>query len=161
MPATVQLAGACQVKVASTTLTLSLLGYTRNYANVAKEAFFVDVPGDENGGDDGPPIEIIYLGEIARIRLELTKYDNVIANNVRMRVDAATAGVPSTPGTLMFSANKGMRVLLDAPNDPRNFPNCIPRQAIEIGRGTKWSTFVCEFEAHKDATGVLYNAVTI
>lgn len=167
MAAEILVAGACEVKIASPSVNsgiLQVLGFNRNYAEVRKEAFFLDVPGDENGGDDGPPIEIIHLGEICIIRLELTKYDLTVANVVRSRVDGAIAGQPTAAGTLMFNGGGGggstMRLLLNTPVDPRNFPRVIPRNAIEIGRGTKYSTLVCEFEAHKDASGVLYNDVT-
>ena len=44
------------------------LGYTRNGVDITFEGFFLDVMGDETGGDDGPPIDRQYLGEIARIR---------------------------------------------------------------------------------------------
>lgn len=163
MAATVHVAGACEIKVKFPTAisgALTSLGYTRNMADVTKEAFWLDVPGDENGGDDGPPIEIIYLGEIARIRLELTKWDDTPANAIRARIDAATAGTPTTPGTMAFSATKAFRVLLNSANDPRNFPRVIPRSSIEIGRGTKYSSLILELEAHKDSSGVLYNALT-
>ncbi len=163
MAEVVSVAGACQVKISSPSVAagaLQVLGYNRNFADVRKEAFFLDVPGDQNGGDDGPPIEIIHLGEIAIIRLELTKYDLTVANVVRSRVDGATAGQPTAAGSLMFSVPNTMRLLLNAANDPRNFTRVVPRGAIEIGRGTKYSTLVCEFEAHKDGSGVLYNAVT-
>lgn len=163
MAETVHVAGACQIKIAFASYAsgaLQTLGYTRNQADSRKEAYFLNVPGDQNGGDDGPPIEIIYLGETATIRLELTKYDDTIANLIRARVDAEVAGTPGTPGTLMFSGNKTARVLLNSANDPRNFPSCIPRMPIEIGRGTKYSSLIVEFEAHKNSSGVLYNAVT-
>lgn len=145
------------------------LGQTRNYAEVTKEAFFLDVPGDANGGDDGPPIEIQYLGEIARIRVELTKYDTTTADIVRARVTGSTAGTYTGTGNVvgkkMFDVvssgtpdPRTMRVLLSNANDDRNFNRCIPRMPIEIGRGTKYSTLICEFEAHKDVNGILYNA---
>ena len=162
MAVAVQVAGACPVLIGTEGASIgsmNTLGYTRNSADVTKEAFWLDVAGDENGGDDGPPIEIQYLGEIARIRLELTKFDPTYADEVRARLAGGTAGTLGTVGTLMFSSTSCMRLLLNAPNDPRNFPRCFPRQAIEIGRGTKYSTFICEFEAHA-LSGVLYNAVT-
>jgi len=163
MAETVNVAGACQVRIAAPDVAagaLQTLGFTRNFAETRKEAFFLDVPGDQNGGDDGPPIEVIYLGEIAIVRLELTKYDLTVCNVVRSRVSGATAGQPFTAGTLMFSGVRTMRLLLNAASDPRNFPRVIPRNAQEIGRGTKFSTYICEFECHKDGSGVLYNAVT-
>lgn len=161
MAATVHVAGACLCQIATPyTGSLVTLGYTRNMADVTKEAFFLNVPGDENGGDDGPPIEVLYLGEIARIRLELTKWDELIANAIRARVAGGTAGTASTPGTMMSSADKMIRVLLKSANIPRNFPFVLPRNAIEIGRGTKYSSLILELEAHKiPATSILYNEV--
>ena len=39
----------------------------------------------------------------------------------------------------------------------RTYPRCIPRHAMEFNVGTKFSTFVVEFEAYKDElTGVLF-----
>ena len=160
MAAAVQIAGACEIKVATNGGSLQSLGYTRNFADVTKEAFWVDVPGDENGGDEGPPIEIIYLGEIARVRLELTKWDATVAAIVKARLSGGTAGTPGSTGTAMFAGSKDLRLLLNAANDPRNFPRAIPRGSIEIGRGSKYSTLVCEFECHKDGSGVLYNTTT-
>ena len=63
MPPQIQVAGLAPIKVDG-----ELLGYTRNGADTTKEAYWLDVPGDENGGDDGPPIDVQYLGEIARVR---------------------------------------------------------------------------------------------
>ncbi len=163
MAVTPKVAGACQVMVAAPSISsgaLQTLGYTRNMADIRKEAFFLNVPGDQNGGDDGPPVDVIYLGETALIRLELTKYESVVANIVRARVDGGTAGQSAAPGTLMFSGGGSMRLLLNSPNNPYNFPRCFPRMPIEIGLGTKFSSLIVEFEAHKDAFGVLYNAVT-
>jgi hypothetical protein len=161
MPQAVQTAGVTTVfvKIAADTSAPLTLGQTRNYAEVTHEAFFLDVPGDANGGDDGPPIEVQYLGEISRVRCELTKWDKTTADVVRRRSKAqTTAGTPGTAGTLMFGGTNVMRLLLNNANDVRNFNRAIPRMPIEIGRGTKYSTLVCEFECHKDSNGVLYNA---
>jgi len=160
MAIAVNVAGAAQIQVnTGGSFALETLGYTRNGADVTKEAFFLDVPGDANGGDDGPPIDIVYLGEIARIRLELTKWDNAIANKLRPRLYGGTLGQTGTPGTLMVGGSKTHRVLINTTNDDRNFPVCVLRMPIEINRGTKFSTLVLEFEAHS-VSGLLYNAVT-
>jgi len=136
------------------------LGYTGQGADVQNQGFFLDVPGDENGGDAGPPIDIQYMGEIARIRLELTKWDSAIAAKIQTRLLAGTAGTPGTAGTLMFSGSKTVRVLLSTTSGPMNFPRCFLRNPWEINKGTKYSRLVLEFEAHKDGSGILYNAVT-
>lgn len=162
MAAQVNNAGAVTVKIDDGQGSgLQTLGYTRNGADTTKEAHWLDVPGDQNGGDDGPPIDIQYMGETVRVRLELTKWDGTVASIVSARVAGATDGTPATPGTLMFTQTKEMRLVLDGngvvANMDINFPRAIPRQAIEVNRGTKYATLVCEFECHKNASGVLHN----
>lgn len=162
MAATVQNAGAVAVKIDDGQGGgIQTLGYTRNGADTTKEAFWVDVPGDENGGDEGPPIDIQFLGEIARIRLELTKWDSAVAALVTTRVAGTTDGTPTTSGTFMFAQTKTVRLILDGggafTNLDANFPRAIPRMPIELNRGTKYAILVMEFEAHKNASGVLHN----
>jgi hypothetical protein len=151
-------AGAALVKVGFGS-ALEELGYTRDGADTRQEAHFRDIPGDENGGDDGPPIEIQYLGETCRVRLELTKFDSVVANKITARLNDATPGAIPTAGSLMFAGNKFQRVCLVCPNEPVNFPCCICREPIELNKGTKYSTLVIEFVAYKHpTTGILFNS---
>lgn len=157
MAAAVQVAGACLIQV-NAGAGIESLGYSVNGVDATAEAFWIDVPGDENGGEQGPPIEIQFLGEIARIRMELSKWDSSVFAKVEARLKSATAGTPSTPGTLVFANSLDMRLLLNATNFDRNFPRAIPRGAIEMNRGTRWARAVIEWECHKDATGVLYNS---
>jgi len=153
MAVQVQVAGLATIKIDG-----EILGYTRNGADVTKEGYWLDVPGDQNGGDDGPPVDIQYLGEVARVRLEMTKWEETVADKIRARVKAQAVGQPADAGTLMFRDAKYLRLTIDAPNLPRNFPVAIPRMPIEMNRGTKFSTLVCEFECHKNAsTGVLFD----
>jgi hypothetical protein len=152
MPPQIQVAGLAAIKIDG-----ELLGYTRNGADTTKEAYWLDVPGDENGGDDGPPIDVQYLGEIARVRLEFTKWDEAVANKVRARVKGGTAGSPADAGTLMAGDGKTVTLTIDSPQLTRHFYKAFPRMPIEMNRGTKFSTLVCEFECHKDGeTGQLY-----
>jgi hypothetical protein len=161
MAKAVHIAGAAHIKVGTGSAgALEELGYTRNGADLRPEGYFLNVPGDENGGDDGPPIEVIYMGETAQIRVELTKFDVAVADRVACRVRGGTAGTPSAAGTALFAGSYTMRVLVHTTAAPMNFPRCIPREPIEINKGTKFSTLIFQFEAHKDGTGVLYNAVT-
>lgn len=136
---------------------LEILGTTRNGVEITFEGFFLDVPGDENGGDDGPPIDVQYLGETARIRMELTKWDTAIADKITHRERGGTAGVVPTAGNLQFQGSKSYRLLINTVSVPFNFPRTIIRMPIEINRGTKFSTLVIEGEAHKNASNVLYD----
>ena len=165
----VQVSGACAVYVAYANLASAvpqLLGYTRNGLQPAEQGYYLNVPGDQNGGEEGPPIEIQWLGLTANIRLELTKYDMTVAHYIRRQLDNVTQGAPAAAGSLMFSAALGCRLTLvplaggSGIGIPQNFPRCITRQAIEVGRGSKFSTLVCEFEAHKDSSGICWNSST-
>jgi hypothetical protein len=98
------------------------LGYTRDGAHVSTEAFWENVPGDENGGQQGPPIDIQYMGETARIRLELTKWDTTLADALAARLSGTTPGVVKTSGTLVFAGGYYFRVLIRTTNTPINFP---------------------------------------
>lgn len=151
--------GACLVKiaVASPWSVLLDLGYSRNGIDVDEEAYFGDVPGDEHGGDAGPPIDIQFFGEIVRVRLELTKFDRAVFDNLRKRVQGSTLGTMATSGTLMIADGKYCRLCLVSTNDPRNFPIAIPRNVISMNEGTRFQTAVCEFECHKNDSGVLWN----
>ena len=151
MPPVINVAGLATIK-----LDGEVLGYTRNGADTTDEAYWLDVPGDENGGDDGPPIDIQYLGEISRVRLELTKWDETIANKLRARLKGAAAGQIDGVGTLVARLSKSFVLEIDSPALSRTYYRAIPRMPIEMNRGTKFSTLVCEFECHKGEDGKLY-----
>ncbi len=145
---------------------LKTLGHTRNGVQYTEESFWGDVPGDENGGDEGPPVEVQYFGEIHRIRCELTKFDPAVAAKVAGKVAGSTDGTPAASGTLIFASTKYMRVLSTgtAPAGDvhaRNYPFGIPRMPIELNAGTKFSTLVVEFEAHKiPDQNIMFNSST-
>lgn len=160
MATTVNVGGLATVKVGTGAAdALETLGYTRQGVTITAQDYYLDVPGDQNGGDEGPPIDVQYMGETAIVRLELTKWDVDIEDKVVCRVKGGTAGSPSASGTLM-NANGAMRLLVDTPTRPYNFPQAFPRKPIEVNRGTKFSTLIIEFECHENQDGVLYNRTT-
>lgn len=162
MAIAVQVGGKITVKV-NYGEGLKDLGYTRNGVQYTEEGFYADVPGDENGGDEGPPVEVQFFGEVHRIRCELTKYDQAVAAKVAAKVAGGNGGTPGAPGTLFFAGEKTMRVVCTGTppagaSHTRNYSYCIPRMPIELNAGTKFSTLVVEFEAHKPpGQTVLYN----
>jgi len=167
----VNVTGLATVKVGPVNATsdnIEDLGYTRNGIELSFQGFFLDVPGDENGGDDGPPVDVQYMGEIATIRMELTKYNSTVAEKVSARVNGGSAGVPVAAGTLMFGDNNVLanevawRLLIQVSSGVgnMNFLRAFPRNVIELNKGTRFSTLVAEFEAHKNAAGVLWNTST-
>jgi hypothetical protein len=155
--------GAAQVKVAIPGVAsgaLQELGYGEDGIEIVRTAFWANVHGDQNGGTEGPPIDVQFLGEIATIRMVLTKFDITVATAVACRTAAGTSGTPAAAGTLMFEESKAMRLLINTPNRPINFPRAFVRGTNEINKAVKFQKFILEWECHKDANGVLFNATT-
>jgi hypothetical protein len=158
-----QVAGPALIKVGTGAVgALESLGYTRDSAEMEFEGFFEELKSDDAGGEQGPPGDLNYLSERARIRLEFTKWDAAIADKVVPRVLAAGLGVVATTSTIMIQGAKTVRLLiLPTIGTPFNFPLAVLRGNITLNKGAKHSRLVLEFEAYKAiATGLLYNAVT-
>jgi hypothetical protein len=162
MTATVHNHGKAQIKVGTGSEgALEILGYTRNGADVTEEGFFIDVPGDENGGDAGDPIDIQYLGEMARVRIELTKFDTSVVDKVQARLNTAkTRGEIGTPGFFIFLNDVAFRLLINSPNNPQNFLRAVPRAPTQRNMGVRFTMIVMEFDCYKNDNGVLYNSST-
>ena len=149
------------------------LGYTRNGVDQTEEAFWLDVPGDEHGGDDGPPIDIQFLGGIVRVRSEFTKWNVNNVNMVRGRVEDSGAGTPVIgEGYIPCKAIGSLQIAGQSAFALRIRPSCtvvgnsyyqyffpiaIPRAPIELNHATKFATVVMEFECHRVPSSDLYN----
>jgi hypothetical protein len=178
MAAVIQVPGPCLIKVSTggpiSSPTLETLGYTVNGADVTHEVMMDDIPGDQNGGDSGPPIDIQYYGQIARVRLEMSKWDTDVLHKLLPRVHpaggvgAVVALSTATVGTLMAASGSAFRLLLlptsAAANGPMvgpmNFLIAIPRGPIEVNKGSKWARLVLDFECHA-SEGVLANVTVV
>lgn len=155
----INVAGATPVKLGTGNAgALETLGYTRDGCQIIFDPYKVGVKTDDNGGENGPDADVQYLGETARIRLELTKWDEVIGDKIRARLNGETAGAINGVGTLWIAGGKTVRVLLHSPTRPYNFPVVIFGEPHEINKGTKYSTWVVEGTAYKNSSGLLYNA---
>ena len=91
MAIAVQVPGPCRVYVGTgVSGALEELGYTVNGANVEEDTMYSDVPTDACG--DGPAADVQYQGEIHRVRLELSKWDQAIAAKLTAKIRGGTAG---------------------------------------------------------------------
>lgn len=135
------------------------LGYSINGVRIFEDVFMGDVPGDQNGGDAGPPIDVQYFGQIDRVELELNKYVPTVVGKIAPRLLGGTAGTIGTPGTLISGGSKAFRLLLTATGFTRNYLAAIPRGAIESSWGTKFSVIRVTFDCHA-FNGTLYNTTT-
>lgn len=159
----VHVAGPALVKIGTGDAgALEDLGYTVNGADIELRGFHGDVPGDEHGGDLGPPIDVQYFGEIAIVRLEFSKFDAAVADKAaaRMLSNIANPGSPGTPGTLLFGSTQAFRLLINPTNNPMNFPRAFCRGSIVHNKGTRFTRLSQEWECHADSDGVLYNSTT-
>tara|TARA_E500000331_G_scaffold334457_1_gene359655 strand:+ start:325 stop:825 length:501 start_codon:yes stop_codon:yes gene_type:complete len=166
MASDIQILGPATIKVNG-----NILGYSADMVSVTLQAFHHDVPGDHHGGPQGPPIAVQYLGQIARIRLELSHWDIAEYRKVADRTNAAgNAGVRidnGKVGQLVYDAssvadgNLGTYQveILNASGNGYQFEHCICREAVEFNAGSKYSTLNCEFEAHRSSYGTLYSYI--
>jgi len=136
------------------------LGYSVDGVQIIERTFISDVYGDQNGGTDGPPIELQYMGQVDTVRMELSKFDDAVVDKIRPRLYGGTLGSSGTAGTLIAAGSLGFRLLIEPTTDPRNYLFAIPREPIEVNRGTKRSLLIMEWECHANASSVLWNATT-
>ncbi len=165
MASAIQVPGACQILVdTGSSHALEELGYSENGVFISEEMFMSDVPGDQNGGEEGPPIDVQYFGEIHRVRMELSKWDSAVAAKVLPVLYGGTEGVAGTPGTLIAAGTLYYRLLLKTTNLPRNYLRAFLRgQPKEINTGTKYSRLVLNWECHANGIGgggTIYNTTT-
>lgn len=138
---------------------LETLGVTINGARIEEEVLTVPVPSDENGGDEGPPLDFQYLGEIHRVSLELVSYDMAVLAKV-LAQKGGTEGQQLTAGTLLSSGGYTFRLLIHTTNNPRNYLAAVLRgPAKGCNRGTRFAVQTLNFECYASA-GVLYNTTT-
>lgn len=156
--------GPALVRVTGTGSTLGDFAYTADGVRVTQNPFYYQVPGDQNGGSDGPPIDLQILGETADITLDITKFDTTQMGYICSFINGGTSGVVPTSGTLMFQEAKTFRVLIvptlnSVVTRPLNFPRCIVNP-VELNKGVKFTRPFLSFTAHKDDSGILFNATT-
>lgn len=155
----VQVTGKALVKVdTGTSNALESLGYSINGIEISDEPFYSDVPSDENGGDEGPPIDVQYFGSVATIRMELSRWDSAVAAKVFPFLYGGTAGTQGTPGALM--SNNSFRLVIEPTSDPRNYPIAFPSEPIELNKGTKYSRLAITWKAYGFTNSLLWNTTT-
>lgn len=160
MPLNVQVAGLATIKIGQADCAngqLLTLGYTVNGARIRDESFWDDVHGDQHGGDAGPPIEVLYLGKKASVTLELSKWDAAVADKIAARLWSSSPGVIGPIGTPVLAAGEAFRLVIHcAAAAGFDFRRAVPREPIEVNKGTRHSLLLCVFDCYADPNGVLY-----
>jgi hypothetical protein len=162
-----QAAGTVLVKIdANQGSGLESLGYTINGVDIQEEHRHTEVPGDQNGGEEGHPIEEQWLSSVHIVRLELSSYERLVGEKLHAHLAGATAGTTPTPGTFILGASKYFRLLLLSTNTDfiRNYTRAIlAGEPKEINHGTKWRKFVATFKCYPTTpggAGTLYNTTS-
>lgn len=130
------------------------LGYTRNQVDISEDTQLLPVPGDENGGDAGDPIEFQVMTKTLHMRCEFTKWNKDGADILRKngKVQTVVGGV-WTVGSLLYANGDSFAISVTSAVDSYfsvQAYNCICQQPVEIGRGTRFSVLVCDIEAHME-----------
>lgn len=139
---------------------LEFLGYTINGAEIEEVTFMSNVPGDANGGTEGPPVDVQHMGDLHYVRLEMGQFFDSVLSKIRSRLRGVTEGSSITPGTLIACSGLYYRLLLYGPNFVRNYPAAIPRGAIRMNAGTQFSRAMVEFECHRLSGAAIWNGTT-
>lgn len=144
----VQVPGPCEILVGTgTSAALEHLGWTLDGAEVEEQVKLLEVFGDQNGGEEGIPIEWQHLGLMDIITLNFTKFDTTVAQKIVQRINPGSssyggtiaAGTSPTPGTLLLGTTSTYRLLLNptVAGFIRNYLVAIPIDPITSNTGTK------------------------
>lgn len=149
--------GLVDIKIAFPfTGTLVQLGHATDMIQYHKQPFYHDVPGDRNGGHQGPPIESQFLGEIIDISFSLSSFAAAGITLLEKRGLLTTVGtIPQDVIGDFVMTTTSMRLLLhtEATGDTRNFWCAIPRQPYQVAVGTKFSEWIFGFQCHRPPCG--------
>lgn len=173
------IAGPARIRIGTGTGSppaLETLGYTHDGAQIREETGHLPLYADSNGGEQGAPIEVVWLSEWHTVRIELVKWDAAVAAKLLARVrklpggTASVAGVPPPAGLMMLGGVRGVgnpvsyRLLVHGVLEPRNYPRAIPQGVVELNKGSRHSRLTIELRCYRDPIstsptyGVLYNA---
>lgn len=165
--------GPCQIKLNTGTAgALESLGWTINQVDIEEQVKFEEVFGDQNGGEQGNPIEFQHLGLMDVISMELSKFDWAVAQKVAQRINGTTssysgtkaAGTSPTPGTLLFSTTSYYRLLL-VPTDAtyiRNYPIAVCLDPINSNLSAKYQRRMLRWMCFPPvAGGAIWNTTAV
>lgn len=142
--------------------TYELLGLTRNGVTFTRQVYQMPVPCDSHGGDEGTPLDMIFLDMIIRIDCELTTFDDAVRQKIAAmtkRQQGETFNTLPVPGTLMFLGNRFFGVKIQSnPADRADgkivvftFPRClITNDPFTDNFGRRYTTLHFLATAYRD-----------
>lgn len=140
------------------------LGYSANGVELRHTPFWSNYHSDANGGQEGPPTDVLLLGETATIRAELTRWDADVAARVCSRAygrprppwNTSGQGKIAPAGTLMLSpwgvvTEAAMLVRLVYRAGSRIYYHAFLRNAHTLNMGSRFSRLVLEWDCYARA----------
>ena len=130
----------------SESTTAEFLGWTRNGIEIQEQAFMSELKSDYSGGEQGPPGDYEWLGEMHTITCELAQFNSSVLQKYERRVNASIAA--RTRGMLLGCQNARWTVLFLAQNWARLYTRTFVIDPIQwpiIGTPASFPriTFTC------------------
>lgn len=136
---------------------LEHLGWSQDGIQIQEIPFVEGIPGDQNGGNSGPPIDYQLFPGQHRIIIDLNKYSSAVLAKIALRANPAEA-VSASVGMLLACSDQLFRVLLysSTGNFIRNYPYCVAIDPIDANYGSKYTRTQLVFTANT-VNGVIWN----
>jgi len=128
------------------------LGVATDTLEITPRPFYNDIYSDQYGGQQGPPVDVQYLGETIDINFSLTTWNETAINLLKQRAINQVRGVVSQNEIGSFTLKShSIRFLINTQDtdDIRNFWCCLARQPVPIGMGTKWAEYRISLTAYR------------
>lgn len=140
---------------ATVTFDGQVLGLNRGEIPISIQPRFIDVPTDEFGGSEGVPADAQFMGAIATVQLQLTKYDPTIMQKVLRLVPFASSsyeyGEFPAIGTFVKQQGMARALKLTSINETRLFDVAFIRNPFECNMSARYRVYMVSFECWMDA----------
>lgn len=135
--------------------TLVSLGTAHDQIQVTERKFWHEAKSDAGGGQNGPPQELQYLGEIHVVRMRLAGWTGSSVALLRKLTNTTLGTIDQAQVGAFMLTSSSVRLLLDTPSagDAMNYWCAMPEQPMEIGVGTKYSEWDIQFTCHRPPCG--------
>lgn len=152
---------ACLVKVdTGSANALESLGYSISGINIEVRPFNEPVHSDENGGPQGPPVDIIHHGEMHVLTFDAVSYDPAVEVKVVPFKGTTDGSSAATACGQLFADSGSYRVLFLGSSFTRNYLRCVI-SSKNLGQvGSHASVTRYTIEAYPNASKVLWNTIT-
>lgn len=135
------------------------LGYAEDRIQIQERPFWHEVKSDANGGVEGPPCDVQYLGSIAIVSCLLNRFNEdsmrlLASPNVNGEVSTVDPSLAIPPGTLPASGfymrqDRGMCELwLLNKTYSLKYRRAFLRNSRQFTAGTRHQAFALAFECH-------------